>query len=167
MPSADERTNDGTGCRQQEGSDNMNPNAGIFHCNPTNYFYSGFISLQAAIDFTWISIRSNSTTGFEFPNEILLQLSPKESFVGASIQVLRAIIPLYLVISLSQFVPPMLLVVVEEKEKKIKESMKMVGLRGSVFWYVIHTYYIPLFLSLAINDQSFRFAGYRGLLSTP
>ena len=51
-----------------------------------------------------------------------------------TVTVLRSIIPLYLVISLSQFVPPMLLVVVEEKEKKIKESMRMVGLRGSVFW---------------------------------
>ena len=28
------------------------------------------------------------------------------------------------------------MVVVDEKEKKIKESMKMVGLRDSVFWYV-------------------------------
>jgi ATP-binding cassette subfamily A (ABC1) protein 5 len=51
-----------------------------------------------------------------------------------TVTILRSIIPLYLVISLSQFVGPMLTVVVDEKEKKIKESMKMVGLRGSVFW---------------------------------
>ena len=30
--------------------------------------------------------------------------------------------------------PPMLTVIVDEKEKKIKESMRMVGLRDSVFW---------------------------------
>ncbi len=48
---------------------------------------------------------------------------------------LRSIIPLYMVIALSQFITPMLTVVVDEKEKKIKESMKMVGLRDSVFWY--------------------------------
>ena len=47
---------------------------------------------------------------------------------------MRAIIPLYMVIALGTFVGPMLFVIVEEKEKKIKESMKMVGLRGSVFW---------------------------------
>ena len=38
--------------------------------------------------------------------------------------------------SLSQFMPPMLTVIVDEKEKKIKESMRMVGLRDSVFWDV-------------------------------
>lgn len=48
--------------------------------------------------------------------------------------ILRSIIPLYMVICLSQFITPMLIVVVDEKEKKIKESMKMVGLRDSVFW---------------------------------
>ena len=31
-------------------------------------------------------------------------------------------------------ISPMLTVVVDEKEKRIKESMKMVGLRDSVFW---------------------------------
>jgi ATP-binding cassette subfamily A (ABC1) protein 5 len=48
--------------------------------------------------------------------------------------ILRSIIPIYMVMSLSQFIPPMLMVVVDEKEKKIKESMSMVGLRDSVFW---------------------------------
>jgi ATP-binding cassette subfamily A (ABC1) protein 5 len=48
--------------------------------------------------------------------------------------ILRSIIPIYMVMSLSQFIPPMLMVVVDEKEKKIKESMRMVGLRDSVFW---------------------------------
>ena len=53
-----------------------------------------------------------------------------------STNILRAIIPLYIVMSLSQFMPPMLTVIVDEKEKKIKESMRMVGLRDSVFWEV-------------------------------
>ncbi len=48
--------------------------------------------------------------------------------------VLRSIIPLYMVICFTQIIPPMLTVIVDEKEKKIKESMKMVGLRDSVFW---------------------------------
>ncbi len=47
---------------------------------------------------------------------------------------LRSIIPLYAIICLSQFIAPMLMVVVDEKEKKIKESLRMVGLRDSVFW---------------------------------
>ena len=56
------------------------------------------------------------------------------SLFAANALVLRSIIPLYLVISLSQFITPMLMVIVAEKEKRIKESMKMIGLRDSVFW---------------------------------
>ena len=32
----------------------MAQNGEIHHCNPTNYYFSGFLSLQAAIDLTWI-----------------------------------------------------------------------------------------------------------------
>ena len=35
---------------------------------------------------------------------------------------------------MSMFITPMLTVIVDEKEKKIKETLKMVGLRDSVFW---------------------------------
>ena len=55
---------------------------------------------------------------------------------GSAETVLRAMIPLYMTLSMSQFLTPMLMVVVDEKEKRIKESMKMVGLRDSVFWYL-------------------------------
>ena len=58
------------------------------------------------------------------------------SFFSGSLNILRSIIPIYIVLSLSQFMPPMLTVIVDEKEKKIKESMRMVGLRDSVFWEV-------------------------------
>ena len=57
-------------------------------------------------------------------------------FFSGSLNILRSIIPIYIVLSLSQFMPPMLTVIVDEKEKKIKESMRMVGLRDSVFWEV-------------------------------
>ena len=53
---------------------------------------------------------------------------------GTMETVLRSILPLYMTISVSQFLTPMLMVVVLEKEKKIKESLRMVGLRDSVFW---------------------------------
>lgn len=46
----------------------------------------------------------------------------------------RLVIPAYLVMSLSQFVTYLLMLVVSEKEKKIKEGMKIMGLRDSVFW---------------------------------
>ena len=68
-----------------------------------------------------------------FTNVCCCIITDQCRFKGTS-DILRGIIPLYLVIALGTFVGPMLFVIVEEKEKKIKESMKMVGLRGSVFW---------------------------------
>ena len=56
LPSASERTNDGSTCRPTEDNfdSEMAQNGEIHHCNPTNYYFSGFLSLQAAIDLTWI-----------------------------------------------------------------------------------------------------------------
>jgi hypothetical protein len=46
----------------------------------------------------------------------------------------RVVIPFYMVIALSQFITYLLILIVGEKEKKIKEGMKIMGLRDSVFW---------------------------------
>ena len=59
---------------------------------------------------------------------------PRPSYSGSMETVLRAMVPIYLMFSMSQFIGPMLMVVVDEKEKRIKESLRMVGLRDSVFW---------------------------------
>ena len=92
------------------------------------------------MDHHWIKEKNND---LEMPEEIRFELPPRNITVGDTTSiVLRAIIPIYMVISLGTFVGPMLFVVVEEKEKKIKESMKMVGLRGSVFWYVVFAIFL-------------------------
>ena len=66
----------------------------------------------------------------DFPSLPLMFL-PKREATGQNEIALRAIIPLYMVLAFTQVIPPMLNVIVDEKEKKIKESMKMVGLRDS------------------------------------
>ena len=97
------------------------------------------------------------------PEEIRFELPPRNITVGdTSSIVLRAIIPIYMVISLGTFVGPMLFVVVEEKEKKIKESMKMVGLRGSVFWYVFAIFLKKYKAFSKINDILIFLPGYLG-----
>lgn len=48
--------------------------------------------------------------------------------------VFNKVIPLYVVIALSQFITYLLVQLVGEKEKKIKEGMKIMGLRELVFW---------------------------------
>lgn len=49
----------------------------------------------------------------------------------------RVVIPLYTVLALSQFVTYLLILIVGEKENKIREGMKIMGLIDSVFWYVV------------------------------
>lgn len=44
------------------------------------------------------------------------------------------VIPLYVVIAISQFITYLLVQLVGEKEKKIKEGMKIMGLKELVFW---------------------------------
>lgn len=46
----------------------------------------------------------------------------------------RVVIPLYMVLALSQFITYLLILIVGEKENKIKEGMKIMGLTDSVFW---------------------------------
>lgn len=46
----------------------------------------------------------------------------------------RVVIPLFMVLAISQFVTYLLILIVGEKEKKIKEGMKIMGLKDSIFW---------------------------------
>lgn len=59
---------------------------------------------------------------------------PKDVYTANWLLVFRVMIPLYMVTSLSQFITYLLILIVNEKESKIKEGMKMMGLRDSVFW---------------------------------
>ncbi|XP_017782555.1 PREDICTED: ATP-binding cassette sub-family A member 5-like [Nicrophorus vespilloides] len=100
-------------------------------CPVNQYYYSGFIALQALLDYTKIGI----DTGREVRvPELLLEMFPKEAFTGNWMVAFRVVIPLYMVMALSQFITYLLILIVGEKERKIKEGMKMMGLRDSVFW---------------------------------
>lgn len=65
---------------------------------------------------------------------ILLEMFPKEAYTGYWMVVFRLVIPLFMVMALSQFIAYLLILIVGEKENKIKEGMKIMGLRDSVFW---------------------------------
>lgn len=56
--------------------------------------------------------------------------------VAGSSDFLKIFVPLYMVISLSQFITYLLVLIVGEKEAKIKDGLKQMGLRDSVYWWV-------------------------------
>ena len=117
-------------CRGQYESDK---NKGLFrgNCDVNKYLWTGFSALQAAVD-TAIIRKYGGNPNFEHPG-ISVQMLPKPQFQPDSnyIQVISSI---YFVIAYSPLISFLAVNLVAEKEKKIKEGMRMMGLKSSVFW---------------------------------
>ncbi|KAF2360723.1 hypothetical protein FHG87_008514 [Trinorchestia longiramus] len=124
-------------------------------CPPNSYYFSGFLGLQGFVDWAILTRPVPLVGNFSFicndktpvPRagdfsficnnampSVLLATFPLDAVVSSNLDVLRSIIPLYMVFSWAQFIVYMLILIVEEKEKKIKEGMKMMGLQGIVYW---------------------------------
>lgn len=117
-------------------------------CPVNQYYYSGFVALQALLDYTKIKL-DTGRDDVQVP-EIVLEMFPKEAFTGNWMVAFRILIPLYMVMALSQFITYLLILIVGEKENKIKEGMKIMGLRDSVFWlswFIIYGIFV-FFLSI-------------------
>ena len=118
---------------------------GLFHaqCDVNKYLYTGFSALQAAID-TALIRKFGGDQSFLHPN-ISVKMLPKGTFQPDStyIQIISAV---YFVIAYSPLISFLTVNLVAEKEKKIKEGMRMMGLKSSVFWYVynVHVYFMLL-----------------------
>lgn len=65
---------------------------------------------------------------------ITLEMFPKNAYTGNWMVAFRLVIPIYMVMALSQFITYLLILIVGEKENHIKEGLKIMGLRDSVFW---------------------------------
>ncbi|XP_072159520.1 cholesterol transporter ABCA5 [Bemisia tabaci] len=112
------------------------------NCPANQYYYSGFTAIQTLLDFTKITLDSNSTTVIP---KMYLEIFPKAAYTGDWMLAFRVVIPTYMVMALSQFVTYLLILIVGEKEKKIKEGMKIMGLRDSVFWlswFIIYAVFV-------------------------
>lgn len=121
----------GRDCRNTDG---LSP----YECPANSYFTSSFAVIQSLIDTALIQITTNRSMTLP---DVTLQLYPKAEFTSGGTFVLRSIVPLYMVFAWAQFIVYMMMLVVEEKEKRIKEGMKMMGLRDSVYWLSWFTIY--------------------------
>ncbi|XP_053669271.1 cholesterol transporter ABCA5-like [Anopheles marshallii] len=116
-------------------------------CPVNQYYYSGFIALQTLLDYTKIRIVTQNEE-LQIPH-ITLEMFPKEAYTGNWMVAFRLVIPIYMVMALSQFITYLLILIVGEKENHIKEGLKIMGLRDSVFWcgwFVIYAVFVT-FLS--------------------
>ncbi|XP_014224369.1 ATP-binding cassette sub-family A member 5-like isoform X2 [Trichogramma pretiosum] len=120
-------------------------------CPVNNYFLSGFMALQLMMDFT--KIRLDTGISEIMIPDIRLELFPKEAFTADWMLAFRVVIPLYMVIALSQFITYLLILIVGEKEKKIKEGMTIMGLKDSVFWlswFIIYAIFVLILSAVAV-----------------
>ncbi|XP_050668382.1 cholesterol transporter ABCA5-like [Leptidea sinapis] len=113
-------------------------------CPVLQYYYTGFLSLQSLLDY--VKIKLDTGTQFRPPRVDLMQF-PKAQHTGDWLVIFRVIMPMYMVMTLSQFITYLLMLVVGEKEKKIREGMRIMGLKDSVYWgswFLIYAVFVTL-----------------------
>nr|XP_018669065.1 ATP-binding cassette sub-family A member 5-like isoform X1 [Ciona intestinalis]XP_026691844.1 ATP-binding cassette sub-family A member 5-like isoform X2 [Ciona intestinalis] len=118
-------------------------------CPANLYLTSGFATLQAMIDTAIMQIQNVSVA---FPSITVQRMAKSGNIAnGMVFQILTA---LYLVMALSPLMVFLLVHVVYEKEKKIKEGMKMMGLYNLALWlgwsatYTIMMFFITLIMTM-------------------
>ncbi|KAM6163045.1 cholesterol transporter ABCA5 [Rhynchocyon petersi] len=101
-------------------------------CESAQFWSSGFIALQASIDAAIIELKTNVSIWKELE-------STKAVIMGESAVVEidifpRGVILIYLIIAFSPFGYFLAIHIVAEKEKKLKEFLKIMGLHDTAFW---------------------------------
>ncbi|KAH9638909.1 hypothetical protein HF086_004439 [Spodoptera exigua] len=113
-------------------------------CPVLQYYYSGFLALQTLIDYIKIKFDTDAAIP---PPRIDLRQFPKRQHTGDWLVIFRVIMPMYMVMTLSQFITYLLMFVVGEKEKKIREGMRIMGLKESVYWgswFLIYAVFVTI-----------------------
>ncbi|XP_015126948.1 ATP-binding cassette sub-family A member 5 [Diachasma alloeum] len=120
-------------------------------CPVNDYLHSGFMALQMIIDMT--KIRLDTGNSEVTVPDVKLEMFPKEAYTADWMLAFRVVIPLYMVLALSQFITYLLILIVGEKENKIKEGMKIMGLKDSVFWmswFIIYSIFVLVLSAVAV-----------------
>ncbi|XP_033111834.1 ATP-binding cassette sub-family A member 5-like [Anneissia japonica] len=124
----DEFTNAGT-CRDTS-QDNFPP---MYNCPAAGYLRSGFSALQVIIDHAIILMKTNNTISQVPLPDAYTEMFPKGEYPGSP-TALQTTTAVYFVLAYSPFVIVLLSKIVGEKEKKLTQSLKMMGMRTGPFW---------------------------------
>uniref|UniRef100_A0A8C5IEE7 ABC-2 type transporter transmembrane domain-containing protein n=1 Tax=Junco hyemalis TaxID=40217 RepID=A0A8C5IEE7_JUNHY len=103
-------------------------------CESVTYWSSGFTALQACIDAAIIQLKTNHSVWEQL--DLTRAMVMGEAAVVEIDNFPRAIILIYLVIAFSPFGYYLAIHIVAEKERKLKEFLKILGLHDTAFWYV-------------------------------
>ncbi|XP_074871096.1 cholesterol transporter ABCA5 isoform X2 [Carettochelys insculpta] len=101
-------------------------------CNSVMYWHSGFVVLQACIDSAIIQLKTNHSVWEELePTKVVVMGEAADMKID---YFPRAIILIYLVIAFSPFGYYLAIHIVAEKEKRLKDFLKIMGLHDTAFW---------------------------------
>ncbi|KAM6175512.1 cholesterol transporter ABCA5 [Erethizon dorsatum] len=101
-------------------------------CEAAHYWSSGFTVLQASIDAAIIQLKTNVSLWKELESTKAVIMG--ETAVVEIDTFPRGVILIYLVIAFSPFGYFLAIHIVAEKEKKLKEFLKIMGLHDTAFW---------------------------------
>ncbi|RZF33664.1 hypothetical protein LSTR_LSTR007042 [Laodelphax striatellus] len=120
------------------------------NCPADAYVSSGFLGMQLLIDFTKMKIQTDlSKSNFEYP-KLTIDMFPKEELNEVWMVDFKSFIPFYISMAISQFITYLLILIVGEKEKRIKEGMKIMGVKDSVYWPAWFILYAGVVLIISV-----------------
>ncbi|XP_038048297.1 ATP-binding cassette sub-family A member 5-like [Patiria miniata] len=117
-----------------------------YNCPANGYLFSGFAVLQTVLQNVVSSMQTNQSLPLP---EVSVRMFPKDRFVQAS-AFPRLFSTIYYVLMYSIFVATLLSSIVYEKEKKIKETMLMMGMSSGPFWLAWFITYCVIMVVVAL-----------------
>uniref|UniRef100_U3JIP6 ATP binding cassette subfamily A member 5 n=1 Tax=Ficedula albicollis TaxID=59894 RepID=U3JIP6_FICAL len=117
-------------------------------CESVTYWSSGFTALQACIDAAIIQLKTNHSVWEQL--DLTRAMVMGEAAVVEIDNFPRAIILIYLVIAFSPFGYYLAIHIVAEKERKLKEFLKILGLHDTAFWLSWVLLYVSLIFVMSI-----------------
>ncbi|XP_019627958.1 PREDICTED: ATP-binding cassette sub-family A member 3-like [Branchiostoma belcheri] len=113
------------------------------------YYREGFLAIQHAVDISLAQARGANTTGIE----VRMQRFPYPGYVDDRfVLVIQQQLGQVLMLSFVYTVLNIVKILVHEKERKLKESMKMMGLNGYLHWF---SWFVKEFVFLMITMALF------------
>ncbi|KAF6091893.1 ATP binding cassette subfamily A member 5 [Phyllostomus discolor] len=117
-------------------------------CEAVQYWSSGFTILQASIDAAIIQLKTNVSLWKELESTKAVIMG--ETAIVEIDTFPRGVILIYLIIAFSPFGYFLAIHIVAEKEKKLKEFLKIMGLHDTAFWLSWVLLYTSLIFLMSI-----------------
>ncbi|XP_023672701.2 cholesterol transporter ABCA5 [Paramormyrops kingsleyae] len=118
------------------------------HCRAANYWFTGFVRLQALIDAAIIQMQTKRSVWREMSDLRVVMMGQPGSVEVQTFP--HALISIYLVLAFTPFVSFLIVNVAAEKERRLKDTMTMMGLYDSAFWLSWGLLYTALVTAMSV-----------------